>query len=332
MQAILPFFNLLAAGDNPLDHVVDQPVVHGKPIHFMGMDLPVWLVSNVTIMLVLCGLVAIVTLVLAASRIRAGSMRSIKDFKSQGIWANLVETVCVYLRNDVFRPVLGKDTDRFTPILWTLFWFILFCNIFGLVPLKDLTALFGLNHGHGFGGTATQSVFVTGALALIAFFLINIPPLLRDPAGYFKHLTGGAPMYIWPILVPVEILGIFVKPFALCMRLFANMTGGHVVVAVMLMFIKMMVDNLGGLGYAMSLMPFVAMIGIYFLEIIVAVIQAFVFTFLTCLFLGQLIHHEHEVGHEDEHPDDMTILPGSGETSFRPPHKPGPRTHGAPAH
>lgn len=302
-------FNVLAA-DNPLLHVIDQPIWEKGGI---------WIISNVTLMLILSGVVAIVGLIAAAKRIHTGQARTVDDYRTQGIWANLVETICVYLRNEVFRPVLGKDTDRFTPLLWTFFWFILICNLFGLVPIKDFTGgILRLNHGHGYGGTATQSIFVTAALALVAFALINGVALARDPIGYFKHLTGGAPAYIWPIMVPVEILSIFVKPFALAMRLFANMTGGHVVVAVMLMFIKMMVD--GGLekggaftavGFAGSILPFLATIGIYFLEIVVGVIQAFVFTFLTCLFLGQLIHHEHEVGHEKQDPHvDKTFLPG----------------------
>lgn len=308
------FPTLLAAGENPLEHVID------KPIWQVG---GLWIISNVTIMLVLSGLVATVALIAAAKRIKTGTARSIADYRTEGIWANMVESTCVYLRNEVFRPVLGKDTDLFTPLLWTLFWFILVCNLFGLVPLKDLTGgLFGLNHKHGYGGTATQSIFVTGALALVAFALINFTALYRDPLGYIRHLTAGAPWYLWFLIVPIEILGVFVKPFALAMRLFANMTGGHVVVAVMLMFIKMMVDATWGHGTGMtalglggSLLPFVAMIGIYFLEIVVAVIQAFVFTFLTCLFLGQLIHHEHDShgdGHgvEDPH-QDATFLPGS---------------------
>lgn len=299
---MLSLFNVLAAGDNPLEHVIDSPIVK------VGN---VWVVSNVTLMLVLAGVIALVGLVYAAKHIRTGTTRSLDDYRTQGIWANLVESVCVYLRNEVFRPVLGKDTDKFTPLLWTMFWFILICNFLGLVPFKDLTGgLLGLNHGHGYGGTATQSIWVTGAFAVVAFFLINGVALARDPVGYVKHLTGGAPAYIWPILVPVEILGIFVKPFALCMRLFANMTGGHVVVAVMLMFIKMLVNNLGGVGYGMAILPFGATIAIYFLEIVVAIIQAFVFTFLTCLFLGQLIHHEHDTSHEHDSHQDETFLPG----------------------
>ena len=313
-------FQSMLAAENPLEHVIDKPLLESHGI---------WWVSNVTVMLVLSGLVAMIALVAAARRIRTGVAHTTADYRTEGIWANMVESICVYLRNEVFRPVLGKDTDKFTPILWTMFWFILICNLFGLVPFKDLTGgLLGLNHGHGYGGTATQSIFVTAALALVAFLLINVTAIARDPVGYLRHLTGGAPMYIWPILVPVEILGIFVKPFALAMRLFANMTGGHVVVAVMLMFIKMMVDATWGKGGGMTalglggaLLPFIAMVGIYFLEIVVAVIQAFVFTFLTCLFLGQLIHHEHDThddGHgvEDGH-QDATYLPGSGEIHTR---------------
>lgn len=299
---MLSSFNVLAA-DNPLDHVIDQPIWK------VGNQ---WIISNVTLMLLLGGFIAIVGLIAAAKRIHTGQTRTIDDYRTQGIWANLVETVCVYLRNEVFRPVLGKDTDKFTPLLWTMFWFILISNFLGLVPFKDFTGgILKLNHGHGYGGTATQSIFVTAALALVAFVLINGVALARDPVGYFKHLTGGAPWYLWFLMIPIEILGIFVKPFALCMRLFANMTGGHVVVAVMLMFIKMLIDNIGGpIGYGMSVLPFVATIGIYFLEIIVSVIQAFVFTFLTCLFLGQLIHHEHDTSHEHDSHQDETFLPG----------------------
>lgn len=283
-----PSMNVLAA-DNPLTHVVD------KPIWEVG---GLWLISDVTIMLVVVGLVLTFSMIAAAKRFStAGSTNTAEGFKSRGIWANMVEATNVYLRNDVFRPILRDDTDRFTPLLWTFFWFILVCNLFGLIPLRDITGLMGIAHGHGIGGTVTQSIWVTGALAVMAFVLINGVALARDPKGYFAHMTAGTPWPMWFIMVPVELLGVLVKPFALAMRLFANMTGGHVVVAVMLMFVKMLVDGLSGVGYALSILPLLAMIGIYFLEVLVALIQAFVFTFLTCLFLGQLIVHEH---HHDE--------------------------------
>ena len=280
------------AADNPLTHVIDSPIWEVGGI---------WLISQVTLMLILVGLVLTFAMIAAAKRIRTGTSRTADDYRTKGIWANMVEATNLYLRNDVFRPILRGDTDRFTPLLWTFFWFILIANLFGLIPLRDITGLMGINHGHGIGGTATQSIWVTGALAVMAFLLINVTALARDPKGYFAHMTAGTPWPMWFIMVPVELLGVLVKPFALAMRLFANMTGGHVVVAVMLMFVKMLVDGLGGGGYVLSALPLLAMIGIYFLEVLVALIQAFVFTFLTCLFLGQLIVHDHGHHHGEEH-------------------------------
>jgi len=289
--------NLLASGDNPLTHVVDTP-------RFFG-----WVVSDVTLLLIFSGLLLIILIPLAARRIKTGEARTVDDYRTQGLWANMIESVCVYLREEVFKPMLGKDADRFAPLLWTFFFFILLNNLLGLVPLRDITGLiqgfFGFKPWgsiHGFGGTATQSIFVTAALAVIAFIVINGTALARDPIGYVKHLTAGAPVALWPLMVPIELLGTFVKPFALAMRLFANMTGGHIVVAVMFMFVKMLVVGLQGVGYIVSILPIGAVIGIYFLEVLVAFIQAFVFVFLVALFLGQLIHHEdHDHAHGDHH-------------------------------
>ena len=141
----------LAASD-PVMHVVDKPLIQNA-------DGTIWYVSNVTIMLVLGALVTALLVIPAARRINTGRKRELDDFRAQGVLANLVEVVCVYLRNDVFKPVLGDQTDRFCPMLWTFFWFILVCNLMGLVPIADITGgILGLNHNHGFGGTATQSI------------------------------------------------------------------------------------------------------------------------------------------------------------------------------
>ncbi|MEX0653183.1 MAG: F0F1 ATP synthase subunit A [Phycisphaeraceae bacterium] len=290
--------NTLAA--SPMEHVIDHPL--------MG-----WYVSNYTLMLVLAGIVTAAILIPAARRIQTGQNRSLDDFRSEGILANLVESVCIYLRDEVFKPVLRDQADRFTPILWTLFWFILVNNLLGLIPLIDFTkGLASLamgerwiqeTHFHGLGGTATQSIWVTGALAGAAFIWWNTIALMKDWKGWFAHMTAGAPWYMWPIMIPVEILGMIVKPAALAIRLFANMTGGHILLAVMLGFIVAMIDALGPVGYGMALIPFVGSVLINILEILVGFIQAFVFVFLTTLFLGQLVVHEHEEEHED-HPTD----------------------------
>lgn len=305
--------NTLAAG--PLDHVVDHPIL-------TSADGQWWFVSNATVMLVLAGLVTAGILIPAARRIHTGQNRSLDDFRSEGVLANLVESVCLYLRNEVFKPVLHEQTDRFTPILWTLFWFILINNLLGLIPLLDITlGIAALAFGeqwiqeasfHGVGGTATQSIWVTGALAVAAFIWWNTVALVKDWKGWLLHMTGGAPWYMWPIMIPVEILGMLVKPAALAIRLFANMTGGHILLAVVLSFIVSLINALGTVGYGMALIPFIGSVLIYILEILVGFIQAFVFVFLTTLFLGQLVVHEGEEEHDDHLTDHLPHATAEG--------------------
>lgn len=286
---------LLMLAANPVSHVTDKPLLE---MQVGGMNL--WIVSNVTIMLVVSAIVTAALLIPAARRIQTGKHRTLEDFRAQGTAANLVEAVCVYLRNEVFHGVLEDQTDRFSPILWTFFWFILICNLVGLIPILDITAMFGLgHHGHGIGGTATQSIWVTGGLAVVSFIFYNVTAFIKDPVGYLKHMTGGAPIFMWPIMIPVEIMGTLIKPFALAIRLFANMTGGHLVIAVLLSFVGPVIQALGNAGLPVAGISILGAAGINFLEILVAFIQAYIFTFLTCLFLGQLVVHEQDEHHEE---------------------------------
>lgn len=289
--------SLLTLAVSPVSHVTDKPLIEGQ---VGGMDL--WLLSNVTVMLIVSAVLTCILIIPAAKRIQTGKARTLDDFRAQGTRANLVESVCVYLREEVFFGVLGDQTDRFTPILWTFFWFILICNLIGLVPILDITAMLGWgHHGHGIGGTATQSIWVTGGLAAVSFIFYNTTAFFKDPLGYLKHMTGGAPVFMWPIMVPVEIMGTLIKPFALAIRLFANMTGGHLVIAVLLSFVGPVIKALGGAGFAVAGVSILGAAGINFLEILVGFIQAYIFTFLTCLFLGQLVVHEHDPEEHDEH-------------------------------
>ncbi len=275
---------------NPLEHVIDKNI----------LNIGEFTVSNATVMLVLAGLLTVVVMLLAASRIATGKTGTLEDLQSKGTLANLVEAVCLYLRDEVFHPVLGDDTDKYTPMLWTMFWFILICNLLGLVPLADWSQpiVGSWNHGHGIGGTATQSIWVTAALATVAFVWFNGVAIVKDPIGFLKHLTAGAPIFMWPIMIPVEILGTFVKPVALALRLFANMTGGHIIVATLLGFVGALWNLENVMLKGMAIVPLVGTVVIYFLEIMVCFIQAYVFTFLSCLFLGQLVvHHDHDEEH-----------------------------------
>lgn len=287
----------LAASD-PVSHVTDHPLIG-------------FYISNVTVMLIITALLTAWIMTKAAKGIDPGSGRTVEDLRARGILANFVEAICLFLRDEVFKPILKDDTDRFMPILWTFFWFILVANFLGLVPLVDLTGgLLGLNGGHGIWGTATQSIWVTSALAFIAFLLINGVALMRDPVGYFAHMTGGlkfsVPMLpVIAILFVVEFAGVFVKPVALAIRLFANMTGGHIMLAVLFSFLPGLVRGLGtGIGLPMNIIPLGGAVAIYMLEVLVAFLQAFIFTFLTGMFLGQLIahgDHDHDEHHAEAH-------------------------------
>jgi F-type H+-transporting ATPase subunit a len=228
-------------------------------------------------------------------------------------FAHAIEVICIYLREEIVRPMLGSRTDRFMPFLWTLFFFILLNNLLGLVPLLDVHNLIALqvapdlvaHHKAWIGGTLTQNIFVTGALATISFFVINIAGIRELGLwNYLKHLTAGAPAFVWPIIIPVEFIGTFVKPVALTIRLFANMTAGHILVATLLGFIGFAITEAQNiaLGGTITLVSGLAAVAIYFLELFVAFLQAFVFMFLTAVFISQLAHHDEEHGHEETHP------------------------------
>ncbi len=293
---------------DPLGHVVDKPLVG-------------WYISNVTIMLAVAAILTFFIMRSAVKNIVSERPQTLDDYRARGLLANTIEAVCFYLRDNVFRPALGDQTDRHAPLLWTLFFFILVCNMLGLLPLKDLTSLIGtilgVNIGYqnmGIGGTATQSIWVTGTLAVFVFIYWNACGLMRDAKGWFKHLLGGAPVYMAPIMVIVELIGMVVKPVALAIRLFANMTGGHILLAVTFVLFAMTIEGLGTAGYGVAILPLLGAVAIYLLEILVGFIQAFVFVFLTTLFLAQMVvhgHDEHEEHEEDE--DAHTHRPLGGE-------------------
>lgn len=292
---------------DPLGHVVDKPLMFG------------WVISNVTVMLFLAAAITFYIMRTAVKGIVSERPQTLDDYRARGVLANMIEAVCFYLRDNVFRPALGDQTDQHAPLLWTLFFFILVCNMLGLVPLKDLTSLIGtilgVNIGYqnmGIGGTATQSVWVTGTLAVFVFIYWNACGLKKDPKGWFKHLLGGAPVYMAPIMVVVEFIGMLVKPVALAIRLFANMTGGHILLAVTFVLVAMAIEGMGMVGYGVAVLPLIGAVAIYLLEILVGFIQAFVFVFLTTLFLAQMIVHEHD---DHEASDETHHAPAEAEAT-----------------
>ena len=188
-------------------------------------------------------------------------------------FANFLEMLVLFVRDEVVYNSMGeKEGRKVLPYLLTVFFFILFCNLLGLVP---------------WGATATGNVSVTAALAILSFILIQAKGMIKQgPIKYYVGLVPkGIPSFVIPIMIPVEIIGLFTKPFALCIRLFANMVAGHAVILSLLglIFIAKV--------YLIPLPIFGAVV-IGMLELFVAFIQAFIFTLLTSLFIS-LAQHSH---------------------------------------
>jgi F-type H+-transporting ATPase subunit a len=263
---------LLAEGD-AIEHIL--------PHHLWslgGYD-----VTNHVLMLALAAVLMLIVFPLAAAS-RAAVPSGFR---------NLVESVLVYLREQVARPALHEATDRFMPFLWTLFFLILFANLLGALPIDPLvTAITG--HPSHFGGTATGNLSITAGLAICAFFLIHVGGMKEQGVfKYWKSFVPHVPLLLWPLMLALEIIGSIVKPFALAIRLFANMIAGHIVLAVLLGFASILASGVtaGGLGVTLA-----AVLGATFislLELFVAFLQAYIFTYLTTLFLGMAVHPEH---------------------------------------
>lgn len=330
---MIPSLFTLAA-DSPVGHVINHKAVTGD---FFGLK-DVWLWSGHVGNLVLAGVILLILGPFVASKIATGpESEGPSRYVTKNPFAHMIEVVCSYIREQVVRPLLHDRTDKFIGFLWTLFFFIWVSNLLGMVPLLDLQLIPQLwgaishagemvakgdsagawayvkahEHLAYVGGTATQSLFTTGVLALISFLVVNLAGIRElGIGGYVKHLTGGAPWYVWPLIVPVEIIGTFVKPFALAIRLFANMTAGHILLAALLGFVGTGVVTMLSGGSGIVLGPVIALasgagaIAIFFLELFVATLQAFVFTFLTTVFISQLAHHhdhDHDHGHSHDH-------------------------------
>lgn len=217
---------------------------------------------------------------------------------------NFLETILVYLRDSTIKPLLGDATDRFLPYLWTIFFFILINNLLGLLPMYELTFWMKYIGLYPVYGTATGNVFVTAALAVTAFFVIQAFAIKENGIkGYLLHLTAGTPVFVWLIMVPVEFMGMFIKPIALTMRLFANMLAGGLVLKVLVGFVPMAFAGMGIAGALGVAIPVVLVsVAITALKLFVAFLQAFLFMFLTTLFIAQMAaHHDHEEGHGHGH-------------------------------
>lgn len=285
-----------APGSNPLDHIIQHPLVTGKAdLGFFTPKGEITLLSDHIVMMLLAGLLLIVLLPRLVRR-RKGT-DEVGRLVPAGS-ANFIETICQYLRKEVAEPNLGPYTDRFIKYIWTVFFFILAVNLLGLLPFGAVTPLaFGLH----IGGTATANIWVTSTLAILSLLLWVYNGLKIGGKHYLAHFNPG-PAWLAPLLVPLELVGLVAKTFSLAVRLFANMMAGHVLLAVLLSFILSAGTAMGAAaGLAVAVPVIAGSVAISLLEIFVAFLQAFIFTFLTALFLGMSVVFHHDEDHEGAH-------------------------------
>jgi F0F1-type ATP synthase membrane subunit a len=343
---------VLAAGGNLLDHVLPHP------LHVGG-----YAISNHILMLVLAALLVLVLMSIVGARARASVVPT-------GMH-NFFEAILSFLRTEVFRPALGENADRFTPFLWTVFFFILFCNLLGLIPVAEILELASKGKIEHAWGTATANFSVTAGLALVAFITVHLSGIIQQvrvkmdpslaphhsghdhaqPHGHgqahglegiederdvvLDHKLGdghdhahglhhskefhgqpfpvavatGLGAYVWNfaphpdtgvkfmdyalwgLLLILELIGSLVKPFSLCVRLFANMVAGHLVLGALVALVPFWLAAY--MWGPISVIVVAGCTALSLLELFVAFLQAYIFTFLTTLFLASAVAPEH---------------------------------------
>ena len=191
---------------------------------------------------------------------------------------NLIEPLILFIRDDMAMPLIGKKADKFMPLLLTIFFFIFMNNIFGLIPIFPG------------GANVTGNISVTLVLALVVFITVN----LNGNKYYWKHIfMPDVPVWMYVIIIPIEILGVILKPFVLMLRLFANITAGHIIILgfFSLIFIFGAMD--AKIGYMVSPLSVAFTVFMGMLEMLVAFLQAFVFTLLTVIYIGMAVEEHH---------------------------------------
>ena len=289
-------------GPNIIHHVsnsdISHPIVHIPKL--FGIDFSItkhvfmlWLVSII---------VAAVIIIPIQKYVRSNG-------KNKTRWMIMIEYITEFIRNAISAPNVGaKWVMTWTPLFLTFFFFILFANGIGLVPIFDTIGVidrfilktqsdsFLNNLLHG-GVTATGNFNVTAGLATVTFFSIIIAGTKKH--GFIKHWKNLVPHGLaWPIyiiLIPIEIMGLIVKPFALTMRLAANMTGGHIALLALLSLMAIIGEmfHSAAIGIGVAAVSVPMSVAIFGLEIIVVLVQAYVFTLLTAVFVGMAINVHH---------------------------------------
>lgn len=247
---------------------------HWAPIHLGPLTLDISPTKHV-VMLFIAATLCLVTLLLAA---RAHKRQHATGTHSKG-FANGIEALVLYIRQEVVLPNVGHHGERYAPFILSLFFFILFANLLGLIP---------------YGSTATGNIAVTGTLAIITFVMVEVAGMRALGKGYIKTIIywpSDQPFImkalLTPLMTPLELAGKFTKPVALAIRLFANMTAGHIVVLALIGLIF----TFG--SYAIAPLPLLMALAIMVLEVFIAFLQAYVFALLSSVFIGLIREGAH---------------------------------------
>jgi F-type H+-transporting ATPase subunit a len=263
--------------DYPCFHsgfVCEYELPHWAPIHIGRFAIDISPTRHV-VMLWIAAILCIATMLLA---LRAHN-RKTREGKAPSGLGNGLEAMVLYLRNEIILPNVGPHGNGYVPFLLTLFFFILFANLLGLIP---------------YGSTATGNISVTATLAIITFIVIEVAGMKAQGKAYINtiifwphDMSLGMKLFISPILTPIELVGKFTKPFALAIRLFANMTAGHIV----LLALISLIFTFG--SWFLVPVPILMALGISVLELFVAFLQAYIFMLLASVFIGLIREGAH---------------------------------------
>ena len=280
LNVFLPADNNAPFGDILLHHVTNDKSVVYIDLDFGFVDMSV--TKHVVLIWAIAALLVLLAL-MATSRYRKNKHALPSKFSS------LFEILVDFIKNEMVIPNIGKKyTKTWTPLIVTFFIFILFSNFLGLIPFLEKLP--------GGSATITGNFAVTAGLAFITFISIIVAGSVKHGfIGHWKNMIpGGLPAPVLLILIPVEIMGMFIKPLALLLRLGANMTAGHIGMVAIFGLPILIGKSMGTeIGFSVGFISVILNTAIYFLEMIVCLVQAYVFALLSSVFIGMAIHAEH---------------------------------------
>lgn len=262
--------------DNPLSHVIDHDTLHflwwevSLP-KIPGLGTPI---TRFMVMEVVAAVLVVALMVPLAAHVR-------KNRVSRGWFMNLIESLVLFIRDGIARPAIGgHGADAYLPFLWTMFFFILLNNLLGMIPG---------------GASPTGNINVTGVLAALTLVVVVGAGMRQlGPVGFWLNIVPplDVPLImkppLWILMFVIEAAGLLIKHVVLAMRLFANMLAGHIVLAVILGFVAQAIGTY--FIYVVAPASILGVVALSLLELFVALLQAYIFTFLAALFIGQAVH------------------------------------------